>query len=280
MGTLYVVATPIGNLQDIGARAVAVLRGVVLIAAEDTRHSRGLLTHLGITTRMVSCHAFNERSRVDMLLAALGTGDVALISDAGTPAISDPGNVLVDVALTAGFTVSCVPGPSSVTGALSVSGLAEGPFVSLGFLPRARNARRELLGRSAGTGFCVVVMEAPTRVAQTLREIAELFPGRRVAVTRELTKLHEETLRGTAAEMAAEWADREARGEFVIVIESGAAEAATGGEDAESLLRDLLSRGVKATDAAREAAARTGVPRSDLYQLALALKKEPGPDLR
>jgi 16S rRNA (cytidine1402-2'-O)-methyltransferase len=274
MGTLYVVATPIGNLEDITARALRVLSEVSMIAAEDTRHTGKLLAHFGIRTPMVSYHAFNERSRRERLLGALEEGDVALVTDAGTPAISDPGAELVDAALAAGYPVRTIPGPSSLAAAASVSGLLTGPFTYLGFLPRKTNERRRLVGRAAASGFGLVLFESPNRLASTMRELAPLLSGRQFAVARELSKLHEEVRRGVFAEgeQYREWDD--VRGEIVLVIESAAASQSRDDEDPRAVLQRLLDSGLKTSEAAREAAGLTGRPRSELYALAVEIARD------
>jgi len=273
MGTLYVVATPIGNLEDISARALRILSEVSLIAAEDTRHTRKLLTHFGINTPMVSYHAFNERSRRDRLLAALGSGNVALVTDAGTPGVSDPGTELVDAALHAGFDVRAVPGASSLGAAASVSGLLTGPFTFLGFLPRKATERRQLIGRARSTGFGVVLFESPSRLRDTMRELSGTFLGRRYAVVRELSKLHEEVCRGTFAANETFDEFEGLRGEIVIVVEPGAGPP---NDDPDDVIAGLLSTGMKASDAAREAARMTGLPRSELYKRAVDMANEVG----
>ena len=274
MGTLYVVATPIGNLEDASPRALRTLRDVRLIAAEDTRHTLKLLRHFGIEVPLVSYHGFNARARRERLLAALGEGEVALVSDAGTPGISDPGVDLIDAALDGGFPVRAVAGPSSLAAAVSVSGLVEGPFVFLGFLPRAGAERRRLLGRSASTGFCLVLFETPNRLGATLDDLFAVVGDRRAAVVRELTKLHEQIARGRLPDLDGQRARLDGRGEIVLVVEGNA-----GGEtvDAapEDSLRALLAAGMTPSQAAREAAAITGLPRSTLYELAMRLKAGP-----
>ena len=190
MGTLFLVATPIGNLRDMTERGRAVLAEVGLIAAEDTRRTRTLLSHFGIATRLVSYHEHNERSRRDEVLTALASGDVALVSDAGTPGISDPGNDIVNAAVAAGHAIVPVPGPSALIAAVSMSGLVDGPFVALGFLPRKGPERRLRLGRATATGFPLAIFEAPTRLEELLRELALLLGDRPAVVCRELTKLH------------------------------------------------------------------------------------------
>jgi 16S rRNA (cytidine1402-2'-O)-methyltransferase len=272
MGILYVVATPIGNLEDISARALRVLRDVSLIAAEDTRHTGRLLAHFGIETPLISYHAFNERARRERLLAALAGGDVALVSDAGTPGISDPGQALVAAALANGVTVSPIPGPSSLAAAVSASGLADGPVTFLGFLPRPRTERRRLLTRAAATGFALVLFEAPGRVAATVTDLLQALGDRDAAILRELTKLHEEIRRGTLSTLAAELAGRSLRGEVVIVV-AGRPVEEDSDDDPRAVLDRLLAAGMKPSEAAREAAAITGMSRSDLYALTRELDR-------
>lgn len=276
MGTLFVVATPIGNLEDISPRALRTLREVGLIAAEDTRRTLQLLRRFEIETRLISYHAFNERAREATLIAELEQGDVALVTDAGTPAISDPGTMIVDAAHRAGFPVIAIPGSSSLTAALSVSGLVEGPVVFLGFPPRKTRERRALLERANASGFAFALFESPHRVGETLRAIADLDPERMTAVARELTKLHEETIRGTARDLADRFEAEAPRGEVVIVVQGGL-EPPAAPEDAERRLFALLDQGVRASDAAKQIASATGLARSDLYQMALARKAIPTP---
>jgi 16S rRNA (cytidine1402-2'-O)-methyltransferase len=271
LGTLFVVATPIGNLEDISPRALRTLREVGLIAAEDTRRTLQLLRRFEIETRLISAHAFNERAREATLLAELETGDVALVTDAGTPAISDPGTLIVDAAHRAGFPVIAIPGPSSLTAALSVSGLVEGPVIFLGFPPRKTNERRAFLKHADVSGFAFVLFESSNRTADTLKSIAELDPDRLVAVSRELTKLHEETVRGTARELMDRFDAEAPRGEVVIVVQGGGVQPVT---EADAALRlfELLDQGMRASDAAKQIAAESGIARSDLYQMALDRK--------
>lgn len=277
VGTLYVVATPIGNLEDITARALRVLAEVSLIAAEDTRHTGQLLAHFGISTPLLSYHAFNERARRERLLESLASGDVALVTDAGTPGISDPGVELVDAALEAGFPVRSVPGPSSLTAAISVSGLVEGAFVFLGFLPRKGKERSSAIGRAAASGYGLVLYESPNRVAGTLRDLAVSLPERRFAVIRELSKIHEEVVRGRFREAFDMNRFTSVRGEVVIIV-SGRSDTATV-NDSHAVLRNMLDAGMKPSDAAREAASLTGCPRSELYEQAIAMTRERKPDV-
>lgn len=271
MGTLFVVATPIGNLGDISQRALDVLRAVPLIAAEDTRHSRRLLEHFGIRTRLVSYHQHNQRRRRDDLLAALAEGDVALITDAGTPAISDPGTDLVSAAIAAGYPVSPIPGPSALTAAVSASGLVDGPFLMLGFLPRAASDRSILLGRAAASGFPLVIFEAAPRVNATMQELLGVLGDRPAALLRELTKLHEEIVAGTLAALVEHAKARGAIGEYVIVIAAGHEEQSEE-QEVREILRVLRKSGLSPSQAAREAATMTGQSRSELYQIAMSMK--------
>jgi 16S rRNA (cytidine1402-2'-O)-methyltransferase len=268
MGTLYVVATPIGNLDDISARALRVLREVGLIAAEDTRHTGRLLRRFAIETPLISYHAFNERARRDRLLAALATGDVALVTDAGTPGIADPGADLVAAVSEAGFPVSPIPGPSSLAAAVSAAGLIDGPFLHLGFLQRKGEERRRLLGRAAVSGFALVLFEAPTRLVATLNDLLGVLGDRPAAIARELTKLHEEIRRGPLSEHVAHFSQVEPRGEFVIVIGADDARDDPSDESPETIVARLLAVGLAPSAAAREAARLTGLPRSTLYELA------------
>jgi 16S rRNA (cytidine1402-2'-O)-methyltransferase len=272
LGTLYIVATPIGNLSDITARALQVLGSVSLIAAEDTRHTGKLLAHFGIKTPVISYHTFNERARRERLLAALAEGDVALVSDAGTPAIADPGHDLVESAIEAGFAVSPIPGPSSVTAAISASGLIDGPFLVLGFLPRKGSERTTILAKATLTRFPTVIFEAPSRVAKTLNDLARLFGNRPAVVARELTKIHEEFRRDSLDDLARAFALEETKGEVVIIV-AGDNKVEFTEDENDEVLRRLLSSGLKPSDAAREAASLTGKSRSDLYDLAVQISK-------
>ena len=271
MGTLFLVATPIGNLGDMTHRAIETLGSVSLIAAEDTRRTRRLLDYFGIDRPMTSYHQFNERARRDQLLAALADGDVAIVTDAGTPAIADPAADLVRAAHAAGYAVSPIPGASALTAAASASGLIDGPFVMVGFLPRGGEERKMLLGRAVATRLPFVVFEAPGRLASTLEELLAVAGDRNAVVCRELTKLHEEVAAGSLSALVDRFSG-EVRGEIVIVV-GASEEVDEPQEDAESLVRSLLATGMKASAAAREAATMTGRPRSELYALAEEIKK-------
>lgn len=220
MSRLFVVATPIGNLEDLSARAVRILGEVSAIAAEDTRVTARLLARHGIRKPMLSYRAPVERRGLPRVMAALEEGDVALVSDAGTPTVSDPGQALVKAAWDAGHTVVPIPGPSAVTSALSIAGYGGPGFTFLGYLPRKPGDMRRLLESLRHEPRPAVAFESPFRIAKSLQRIAEALPERSITVTRELSKLHEEVLRGTAAEVQAALGDQ-ARGEFTLVI-SGA----------------------------------------------------------
>jgi 16S rRNA (cytidine1402-2'-O)-methyltransferase len=223
MGTLYVVATPIGNLEDVSLRALRILAEVPLVAAEDTRTAGVFLRHHGLHPRLLSYTDHNKSERIPQILQRLAEADVALVSDAGTPAISDPGVDLVAAAREAGHAVVSLPGASAVVAALSVAGLRCNDFRFVGFLPRPAGELRALLQDAAKQPATLVAFEAPGRLRKALEAVAETLPDRRVAVCRELTKLHEETFVGTAAEALAHFASP--RGEIVLVIEGGPVEA-------------------------------------------------------
>ena len=274
-GTLYVVATPIGNLEDITFRAVRVLRKVDLVAAEDTRHSRKLLSHYGIGTALTSCYAHNELSKADLLLTRLrGGGTVALISDAGTPGIADPGYLLVRLCHEAGIPVVPVPGPAAVITALSVAGQPVDRFAFEGFLPSRATARRKALQQLCGETRTVVCYEAPHRLAATLRDLAELCgPGRSLTVARELTKLHEELFRGTVAEARAHFGAAPVRGELVLLIAPEPVVAPTE-TVREALLRQRRGSTLAPRQIVKAVARELNVAGSDVYQEWLKLQDE------
>ena len=266
MGTLYVVATPIGNLQDLSPRAVKTLKEVMLIAAEDTRHSGTLLKAHGIETPMISYHHHNRSEREERLLQELDAGDVALICDAGTPGIADPGREIVRAARRAGHRVVPIPGASSVVAAVSASGLVEGPFVFLGFLARKGEERRGELGKAAASGWPLVIFESPVRLAPTLTDLHAALGDREATIARELTKLHEEFVTDRLSVLMERYAGQEVRGEIVIVVGPAAAGDAAG-IDARSLVRRLLEDGIKPSKVAREVAVISGIPGDEAYAL-------------
>ena len=266
MRRLYLVATPIGNLEDLSPRAVRILGDVGLIAAEDTRRTRKLLTAYGIRTKLTSYHEHNKESKIPSLLGRLEKGDVALVSDAGMPGISDTGQELVCAAVEQGVTVVAVPGPSVLPVALAVSGLPADQFVCLGFVPRKKGDRRRVLGSIATERRTVVAFEAPHRLASSLKDIEELLGDRKIAVCRELTKLHEEVFRGTVSQAAAHFA--RPKGEFTLVIEGCKAEALAPQltDYAREELGRLRLEGVPAKEAVASVVRATKLPRNVLYK--------------
>ncbi|HEX3848461.1 MAG TPA: 16S rRNA (cytidine(1402)-2'-O)-methyltransferase [Steroidobacteraceae bacterium] len=284
-GRLYVVATPIGNLGDIGARAVDVLRSCALIAAEDTRHTGVLLKHLGIETPQISLHDHNERARAPELVARLREGaDIALVSDAGTPAISDPGFELVRAAAAAGASIIAIPGPCAAIAALSIGALPTDRFCFEGFLPARGAARRKRLETLAREPRTIVLYESPHRIGDTLEDCARACGGERVAViAREITKLHEQAYRGSLRELAQlAAADQNiARGEIVLLISgspTGADDETHGGDGGTGRALDraleILMAELPLKQAARLAAQLTGARDNEAYKRALQLKKE------
>ena len=272
-GTLYVVATPLGNLADLTARAVATLRQVAVVAAEDTRRARTLLTHVGAKPRVVSYHAHSRPAVQASLLRLLADGtDVALVTDAGTPGISDPGTGLVAAARAAGIRVTPVPGASAVAAALSAAGFPADRYLFLGFLPRAGRKRAELLEEAGRSPWTVVLFEAAPRLARLLHDLARVAGAeRRVVVAREITKLHEELRHGTAMELAGYYAEAPARGEVTLVLEGrGPGSPKSPGVDAEEAAeeraRGLLSRGVSRRDVTQTLAQEFGWTRNDAYR--------------
>ena len=284
-GQLVLVATPIGNLGDLSPRARDVLAAADLICCEDTRRTRALLSACGITSkgpkgdRLLSLHGHNEASRLDRVAAAVASGDtVAVVSDAGTPGISDPGAWLAGQLAAAGATVSTVPGPSSVLGALVVSGLPVDRFCVEGFLPRKGPERRRRLGALMADARTTVVLEAPSRVAATLAELAANDATRPAAVVRELTKLHEEVWRGTLGEAAAVFAAREVRGEVVLVVGGAPSAPPADDEAVVAAVRDALDHDPSAgpRQVAELVAASLDVPRRRAYEAALRVRQGPG----
>ncbi len=276
MGTLYVVATPIGNLEDVTLRALRVLREADHVLAEDTRRTRVLLAHHGIAARPRSLHAHNEAERSAETLERLAVGAaVALVSDAGTPLISDPGERLVAAARAAGHRVEPVPGASAVLAALVASGLPTAPFTFVGFPPRRAGERRAWWAALAPRPDTLVLFESPRRLAASLAEMAEVLGDRRACVARELTKLHEEVVGGRLRELAERFAEA-TRGEVTLVVEGASPPAALEGEALEARIRALLDRGLGPKEVAAALADEAGLPRRALYARALALRGERG----
>lgn len=280
-GTLFVVATPIGNLGDITLRALEVLKAAPVVAAEDTRRTRQLLTHFGLRARLISYHAHNRRARTGQVLEALSRGDVALVTDAGTPVISDPGQELVRAAAGAGHRIVPVPGPSALAAALSVAGLDAATVHFLGFLPRRTSERRRTLERAAAWPGVMVLFEAPHRLVATLTDLHAVAGDRAVAVCGDLTKFYEAIFRGTLAEARAHFQAGVPRGEFTLVVggapETGVAPVPPPVASLEArfaaLERELGDRKRALTALARE----TGQPRKALYARFLAGSVDAGP---
>lgn len=274
MGTLYLIATPIGNLEDITLRAIRLLGEVTLIAAEDTRQTRKLLEHYQLKTRLTSYYEHNKLQKVDAILSALESGDVALVSDAGTPALNDPGYELVRAALAAGFPVSPVPGPSAPLAALVASGLPTDAFLYLGYLPRKSSERRRWLERVADLPYTLVFLEAPHRLLASLEDLQLVLGNRPAAVTRELTKRFEEIQRGPLDEVAEYFRQNPPRGEFTLVVAGKIAEEI---EWDAAKIEQALVQGLAEAEAPAQLAARlaqqSGWPRRKVYALLLELQK-------
>lgn len=290
MGTLYLVSTPIGNLEDITLRGLRILREAALIAAEDTRYTQRLLKRYDIHTPCLSYHEHNKLARLDDVLTALAQGDVALVSDAGTPALSDPGFELVNACITAGFPVVPVPGPSAPIAALVASGLPTDRFYYVGFLPRRSVERRALLAELADLPATLICFETPHRLVAALRDALEVLGDRRIVVASELTKLHERLLRTCISQAVEHFSAHAPRGEFTLVIEgrpsararqrrrpateesAGAEEQAAPSEaDIVRRLEGLHAQGESGSTAARIVARETGVQKSRAYQIWLKL---------
>lgn len=274
-GTLYIIATPIGNLADITLRALQVLETVDLIAAEDTRHSRRLLSHYNISARVISCHEHNESERARDLVQRLAGGEsVALLSDAGTPAVSDPGYRILQTAIAADIPVVPIPGACAAMTALSAAGMETDAFLFVGFLPQKGAKRSTRLAGLAEEPATLIFYESPNRLVQLLREIRELMGDRRVVVAREMTKRHEEFLRGRASEVAEELAGRQAvKGEVTLLVSGNKG----GGEVSEQELRQAVAASLE-TEAggsarlAKELSRRFGVPKNRVYDIILEFK--------
>ncbi|MFW6201302.1 MAG: 16S rRNA (cytidine(1402)-2'-O)-methyltransferase [Gemmatimonadota bacterium] len=280
MARLYIVSTPIGNLEDTTHRAVRVLGTVDRVLAEDTRRTAILLRHYGVETPLVSLHAFNEAARVERILDWLNAGDdLAIVSDAGTPLLSDPGARIVQHVVSAGHDAVPVPGPSAVLAALVASGVDPEPFTFYGFTPRVGGDRSRRLDEIAAMPHATVLFEAPNRLVRLLRDLEERCgPERRIVVARELTKVHETFWRGTLGRAVAYYEKETPRGECTIVLagagEDHAAIDAAETEAARLLARSLLDQGSRTSAVARELARRLGVPRNRAYDIALSVARE------
>jgi len=266
MNTLYLIATPIGNLEDITLRALRLLAEVPLVAAEDTRTTRKLFASHGIRGRLISYNEHNMRTRTPQLLHALESGDIGLVSEAGMPGISDPGYELVVAAAAAGFAVVPVPGPSAVISALAASGLPTREFTFLGFLPRRGGERRRLFESLSHERHTLVAFESPHRLRRTLGDMLVIFGDRRIAVCRELTKVFEEIYRARVSEALDQFT--EPRGEFTLVIEGATKSPAEVSDEAvRAELAHLKAQGMRSRDAVRQVARQTGRPHREVYRI-------------
>lgn len=275
MGCLYVVATPLGNLEDITLRALRILKEVSLIATEDTRTTGRLLKHFNIHRPMVSYFEHNKLVRLERILDALHQGDVALVSEAGTPLLSDPGYELVRAAIAQGIPVVPIPGPSALTAALSASGLPPDRFLFVGFLPRKAVERRRVLAGVKNEPATLIFFEAPHRLPASLEDMAAILgPDRRIAVCRELTKLHEEIWRGSLQEAGPVWREREPRGEFTLLVSGAEPEPAWNRDRVVAALREAINAGIKPRDAVRQVTDLSGWSKREVYALANALKRD------
>ena len=275
MSILYLIATPIGNLEDISARALKTLREVTLILAEDTRHTGKLLAHYGIKTPLSSYYEHNKIIKLPEILARLQEGDLALVSDAGTPLLNDPGYELVRSVLTAGHDVSPIPGPSAPLSALIVSGLPADAFLYLGYLPRKDSDRRQKIKEITELPYTIIFLEAPHRLLTTLSALSTVLGDRQIAVARELTKLYEEVQRGTISEMVEHFTEHKPRGEFTLVIDGFHPDIETWSID--ELKREIEARMMinqPATTAAKEISIKSGWPRRKVYNLIIEYQQK------
>ncbi|HEU4827867.1 MAG TPA: 16S rRNA (cytidine(1402)-2'-O)-methyltransferase [Gemmatimonadales bacterium] len=275
-GTLFIVATPLGNLGDLTPRAAETLRTVPVVAAEDTRRTRGLLTHLGASPRLISFHAHSRAARAESLLEILKSGrDVALVSDAGTPVISDPGSSLVQTVREAGIAVVPIPGVSAVATAVSVSGFEGDRYLFLGFAPRKGPERQRLLSRAAQEEWPVVFFEAPNRLAALLADLAELAGAdRKATIARELTKIHEEIRTGTLGSLAQHYSELEPRGEITVVLDGTGVPEAPPDRTGEggTLAQALLAAGLSRRDVVEQLTTRLGIARNEAYRMVMEIQ--------
>ena len=270
VGTLYVVATPIGNLEDITLRALRVLKEVDVIAAEDTRHTQILLSHYGIRTPLTSYHEHNEKTKARQLMSRLERGEqIALVSDAGTPAISDPGYRLAVEAIRGGIPVIPIPGASALTAVLSAGGLPTDRFVFDGFLPAKKQERRARLRALSSETRTLVIYEAPHRLTETLNDLVEILGDRETVLAREVSKVHEEFLRGGLTEVAKQIAGREIKGELTLLIGGSRGQSEVSQEQIEKEIRKLKNDGLRVKEIAEILGEKYGYPKKEIYRLAL-----------
>jgi len=269
MGTLYLVTTPIGNLEDMSPRAVRILREAILIAAEDTRHTGTLLKHFNIETQLTSYFEHNKLNKLDLILEKLTQGDVALVSDAGTPAINDPGYELVQAALAASFDVRPIPGPSAPVTALTVSGLPTDSFLYLGYLPHKTSDRQTKLKEVEEQPYTLIFFETPHRIVDSLQDIQSTLGNRRICVAREMTKLYEEYWRGDVNGAIEYFKSKDPRGEFTLVIEGKKKEERTvwTEEELSRAIKKELKAGKPAKEISAELAEQSGWNKKEIYAL-------------
>lgn len=277
MSNLFLVATPIGNLEDLSPRAVRTLNEVALIAAEDTRRTAKLLNHFKIQTPSTSYYDHNKGHKTEAILTALETGDVALVSDAGTPGLNDPGYLLVRAALDNGHQVSTIPGPSAPIAALVVSGLPTDRFLYLGYLPRKQGDRQRAIREVQSLPYTLIFFETPHRMTDSLKDLEELLGNRQIAVAGELTKMYETVYRGTLRSARQHFQDQPARGEYTLVV-AGEAKKAKKWEEAEVInaARLMLQSDLPPSQAARQLAGQSGWPRRKIYQILTDLQNADG----
>ena len=277
-GTLYIVSTPIGNLEDITLRAIRVLKEVDLIAAEDTRHTRHLLDRYEIMTPLTSYHDHNKEEKAPVLVARMLEGkSVALVSDAGTPGISDPGYFLINLAIDRNIHVVPIPGATAAIAALSVSGMPTDRFVFEGFLPAKHLARLKRLQELSKEERTIVFYEAPHKIIRSVEDMIEVFGDRRVVITRELTKIHEEMIRGTLSEALKRLQQGTIKGEFTVIVHGATKDPKTQYVDTAEYLKNLiLHRGLSRKEAISTTAEELGIPKKDVYKESLKMKNTPG----
>jgi 16S rRNA (cytidine1402-2'-O)-methyltransferase len=273
MGILYLVATPIGNLEDLSARAIRILKEVDLIAAEDTRQTRKLLSHYSIPTRIMSYHEHNKLTKIDPILNTLQNGNVALVSDAGTPALNDPGYELVKACLEAGYQVSPIPGASAPVAALVASGLPTDAFLYLGYLPRKSEARQSLLISVQQQSYTLIFLETPHRLLSSMKDIESIFGNRQIAIARELTKIHEEIFRGSVREAIQYYTETPPRGEITLIINGNSEKGEQWSEEKIiEAIQNALETNEQPSLIARNIAKQSGWQRSNVYLLMTKIK--------
>ena len=268
MSTLYLVATPIGNLEDLSSRAIRILKEVHLIAAEDTRHTAKLLNHFEIKTHSTSFYDHNKSQKMNTVLDALAVGDVALVSDAGTPGLNDPGYLLVQAALEAGHTVSPIPGPSAPVAALVVSGLPTDRFLYLGYLPRKGGERKRAIEEIKELPYTLIFFETPHRMEESLTDLQKILGNRQIAVAGELTKMYEHIFRGSIEQAKVHFANHPARGEYTLVLAGQSKQDAIWSqEEMETAVIEMLKSNTPPSQAARQLAKQSGWPRRKVYEM-------------